>query len=209
MPHEETAAAVVEYLKANAPHIAELILKEQPSAGDTHATTALGNQKGSKRISFAEAMKAGKGKKRPVDDEVTMKSADWSLPVEIMKTDPDQQLVFGWASVASKDGLLVVDKQGDMILPEDLERAAYDFVLYCRSQGDMHKTDDNGQPLQVGRVVESMMFTRQKQEVLKIDLGMEGWWVGMRVDSPEVWAAIKRGDRPEFSIGGRGNRVAV
>ena len=112
-------------------------------------------------------------------------------------------MVFGWASVSTKDGKIVVDKQGDMILPEDLEKAAYDFVLYCRSQGDMHKA------MQCGRLVESMMFTKEKQQIMGIDLGMEGWWTGFKVDDQALWQAHKRGERPEFSIGGKGRRIDI
>ena len=211
--HAATADAVMKYLREHAPEIAALVFKESPGVSDTHATTALGNQKGSKKLSFAEALAAGKKPKKIKDEEPTTtthkRDVDWSLPFEIVKAEPEQRLVFGWASIATKDGKIVVDKQDDMILPEDLEKAAYDFVLFCRSQGDMHKTDESTSPIQVGRLVESMMFTKEKQDILKIDLGLEGWWVGFRVDDQTLWDAHKRGERPEFSIGGRGKRVTV
>jgi hypothetical protein len=130
----------------------------------------------------------------------TMKRDDgtaWSVPLDVRKMVPDLQLIFGWASVVEKNGVLIIDKQGDMISPATLEDAAYDFVLHSRQQGDMHDT------MGVGRLVESCVFTKQKQEALGINLGMVGWWAGFKVDCPEVWAAHKRGDRPEFSIGGQ------
>ena len=99
------------------------------------------------------------------------------------------------------NGELVVDKQGDIIPEDELEQAAYEYVLYCRQQGDMHER------MGVGRLVESMVFTKQKQEVLGIDLGMCGWFVGFRVDDPGVWKKIKGGELPEFSIGGKAMRV--
>lgn len=209
-----TTNKVLEYLKANAPDLAALMAKDM-TASDAHQTTALGNQRKSKKVSFADALKDGKKPKVVPDDgpaandTTTKRDADWSLPFEIMKAVPDQQLVFGWASISTKDGKIVVDKQDDMILPEDLEKAAYDFVLYCRSQGDMHKAGENDQPVQVGRLVESMMFTKEKQDILKIDLGLEGWWVGFKVDDAKLWEMHKRGERAEFSIGGRGKRVPV
>lgn len=229
----EVAAAVVAYLQEHAPEIASMVLKDgpivtdqlddyvkfmettlfkqEPSAGDVHTTTALGNEKGSKAISFMDALPSYQRRPKKIPDAkpktVLEKLSDWSIPLDIVKAQPDQQLVFGWASVSTKNGLVIVDKQGDMILPEDLEKAAYDFVLYCRSQGDMHKTNNANEPVQVGRLVESMMFTKEKQDVLKINLGLEGWWVGFKVDDPALWEAHKRGDRPEFSIGGKGKRV--
>ena len=79
----------------------------------------------------------------------------------------------------------IIDKQDDVIMPEDLEKAAYDFVLYSRDQGDMHEQKG------VGRLIESMVFTKQKQDLLGIDLGLQGWFVGFRVDSPAVWKALR------------------
>ena len=58
----------------------------------------------------------------------------------------------------------------------------------------------------VGRCVESMMFTKQKQDSLGIDLGLIGWWVGFKVDDVGVWKRIKAGELPEFSIGGKASR---
>lgn len=128
--------------------------------------------------------------------------ADWSMPFEIIKTDEDEQLVFGWASISSVNGELVIDKQDDIIPEHELERAAYEYVLYCRQQGDMHER------MGVGRLVESMVFTKQKQQVLGIDLGLSGWFVGFKVDDAGVWKRIKSGDLPEFSIGGKAVRAS-
>jgi hypothetical protein len=121
---------------------------------------------------------------------------DWSLPLDIRKTDPDQQLVFGWASVVEKNGVLVVDKQNDVIPVSAMENAVYDFMLRSRDMGDMHL--ETGQ----GHIVESMMFTIEKQQTIGIDLGMVGWWTGWKVTSAPLWKQIRAGARPEFSIGG-------
>lgn len=125
----------------------------------------------------------------------------WEIPFKIAKADADRQLIFGWASVVEEGGRLIIDKQGDAILPEDLEKAAYDFVLYARQHGEMHKT------IGTGRLVESMVFTMEKQAALGVSLGKVGWWVGFKVHDDDTWAAHKRGDLPEFSIGGSGRRV--
>lgn len=126
--------------------------------------------------------------------------ADWILEGEVIKADPDKQLVFGWASISSQDGEHIVDKQGDIIPEAELETAAYEFALYHRAHGDMH--DRMG----VGRMIESMMFTVEKQQALGIDLGLVGWWIGFRVDDADVWKRIKEGKLPEFSIGGKATR---
>ncbi len=99
----------------------------------------------------------------------------------------------------------MVDKQGDMILPAELERAAYDFVLHSRDGGDMHLRKG------CSRLVESIVFTKEKQAAMGIELpgGMVGWWTGFYVDDDELWAAHKRGERPEFSIGGTAHRAPI
>jgi len=131
------------------------------------------------------------------------KSEFADIPFTVEKADSDKQMLFGWASVVEKDGKIIVDKQGDMIAPETLEDGAYDYVLHARDHGHMHEN------IGTGRLIESMVFTKEKQTALGIDLGKVGWWIGFKVDDPEVWAAHKRGDLPEFSIGGRALREEV
>ena len=136
-------------------------------------------------------------------DDVGKGGSSWAIPFKIAKSDADQGQIFGWASVVEKDGKLIIDKQGDAILPEDLEKAAYDFVLNARDHGEMHSL------IGTGKCIESMMFTKEKQKALGIDLKKVGWWVGFQVNDPETRAAIKRGELPEFSIGGSGRRVEM
>ena len=74
----------------------------------------------------------------------------------------------------------------------------------------------DGIPNRHGDMIESMVFTREKLEkaglsAIDPDTGQQmfGWFVGFKVDDPTLWEAHKRGERPEFSIGGRGRRVEV
>src|SRR5262249_10353026 len=110
--------------------------------------------------------------------------ADYTL--KVTKMDAEQCKGFGWAYVSVVADKLSVDKQGDAIWPEDLEKAAHDFVLNYRLQGDMHQyekaTDET--PVQKGRLIESMVFTVEKRKLglvaLDPDSGqpMSGWFVG-------------------------------
>lgn len=122
---------------------------------------------------------------------------------ELKKVDEDQRLVFGWFSVVEVDGEAVVDREGDVISPEELEKAAYNFVLKARIAGEVHMRKG------VGDLVESIMFTKEKQEALGIDLGMVGWWGGFKVSDDTVWKAVQAGDYAMFSIGGTGTRVPM
>lgn len=139
----------------------------------------------------------------PVDDDWSGKvveKQDFSISFEITKMDADKQQIFGWASVATINGEAVVDKQGDIIPIDELEKAAYDFLLDGGVMGDMHER------VGVGRPIESMVFTKAKCDALGIKMDREGWFVGFQVDSPDVWKSHKEGKRPEFSIGGSGVR---
>lgn len=115
---------------------------------------------------------------------------------QILKRDDDKFLVFGFASAAK-----VEDSHGDTIAPEELERAAYDFVLNSRAGGEMH------QQTGVATLIESFMITADKAAALGIDEKFIGqWWVGFKVHDAEVWQKIKNGSYAMFSIGGYATR---
>lgn len=154
------------------------------------------------RMSYVSEHGTLEGAKEHIKQIVGKRDGDdgFSRAFDVKKIDEDRQLVFGWASIWTIGGEYVVDKQDDIIPPDEGENAAYEFMLYHRSHGDMHER------MGVGRCIESIALTKQKQEALGIDLGMEGWFVGFRVDDDDVWKRIKAGDLPEFSIGGKATR---
>jgi len=115
----------------------------------------------------------------------------------------EQQMVYGWASVYEKSGQPVVDKQGDRISEREVVKMAQRFVRDARIAKTMH-----GSP-KTGDVVESMVFTRELQRALGIDLGFSGWLVGIHVSDPETWARVKSGELRTLSIGGTGIRTPV
>lgn len=119
----------------------------------------------------------------------------------IAKVDQDRQMVFGWVTVAEEGGVEVVDKQGDVMTEDEMEKMAYDFVLNCRKAGEMHKRVEG-----VGKLVESMVFTKEKQGALGIDLGKSAWWCGFKVDDAAIWDKVKKGEYRAFSIHGVGLR---
>lgn len=124
--------------------------------------------------------------------------------VRITKSKEDQQLVFGWANVAKEaDGSFPLDWDGDVTLPEELEKAAYSFVLKHRVTGEQHQGEA------VGELVESVMFTKEKQQALGIPEGIlpEGWWVGFHIPDKDVFAKIKSGEYEMFSVEGSAYRV--
>lgn len=129
---------------------------------------------------------------------------------EFSKFDDDQRLAFGWASVVEKDGMPVIDRQGDYISADDMEKAAYVYVEKSRVGGDMHKRAGfaGERPHHVADLVESMVFTKEK--IAKMGLPEStpvGWWVGFRVNDEQVWESVKKGGHTGFSIHGKGKRL--
>lgn len=146
-------------------------------------------------------------------------------PFTITKFDDAQNLVFGWANVsvskstaAGKGGEEFFDLQKDSIPPEELEKAAYDFVLEFRETDEMHSGPA------VGKLVESMVFTPEKLTKLATDPAtgevnkeqLEAltkalpprWWVGFKLD-PSSYQAVKSGKFKMFSIAGEAERVTA
>lgn len=137
----------------------------------------------------------------------------------VEKTADEQRILFGWANIAAKsDGTTVVDSHDEYILPDDLETAAYRFVLTARASGEDH----NGQPAD-GQLVESVMFTDQKLAALAVDPFTgetnseladalakhmhRGWWVGFHVPDEDAWGRAKT-VKGQFSIEGVGRYAA-
>ncbi len=123
---------------------------------------------------------------------------------KIMKSDDDKMLAFGWANVSMRvGGELIEDWQADIIEPEELERAAYEYVLLYREGGEMHERGG------AAVLIESVVFTVEKMQAMGIPAGTLpiGWWIGFKVLDEEVWEKVKDGTYPMFSIEGEAERV--
>lgn len=127
--------------------------------------------------------------------------------IEVAKYYDDEQLVFGWASVArDATGNIPLDWQGDVIDAPDLEKAVYKFNLEFRESNDMHRPNSVN-----GNLVESVMFTKEKMQAMGIPEGIvpEGWWVGFKIDDKVAYQKVKNGTYKMFSIEGTGTRVPI
>jgi len=125
---------------------------------------------------------------------------------KIHKSDDDKMLAFGWANVAvTADGKQVTDLQEDIVDPEVLEEAAYQFVELYREGGEMHERGG------CAVLIESIMFTKEKMVVMGIPESTlpEAWWIGFRVTDPDVWDKVKSGEYQMFSIEGMAERIEV
>lgn len=179
------------------------VMKDAPTPTDVHQANAGGGTPMSRRRVLDFRRATAEASRHEADQGGAANKIEWRIDVPIEKTDEDQRLVFGWASVIEENGRPVVDSQGDVISESDLEKAMYQFAEEMGVAGEMHA--DYGEHL--GKLVECVVFTRAKQEALGIKLNKIGAWVGFRL-SPELFAKVKRGDYRSFSIGGFGERIA-
>lgn len=142
----------------------------------------------------------------PIKKEKTDETDEKSFT--IFKTDDDQHLVFGWASVSiTVDGQILEDRQHDTIDPEDLEEAAYEYVLNFRDTGEEHMPGYRKK----GKLVESCVFTAEKQKAMGIPEGVlpVAWWIGFKIDDEDTWQRVKNGTYKMFSIEGRAQREEI
>jgi hypothetical protein len=138
---------------------------------------------------------------QPVPDECAV-----DVLFDITKSNSDEGLVSGWANVAvNADGSLPLDWQDDMIRPEVLEKAAIKFMMDYRASGVMHEGESKGV------VVESIVFTKEKQACIGIPEGTvpEGWFITVKVLDPDVFAKVKNGTFKMFSIQGNAKRIKL
>lgn len=144
----------------------------------------------------------------PSDPTPTTASAPqitWSG--EIKKSNEEKRQLFGYCTVTSIDGKPVVDRQDDYIPLDEIEKAAYSYVLESRKGGDQH-TRIGSQPLHTSDMIESFVVTPEKLAAMGLpeDAVPHGWWVGFKVNDDETWEKFKREERTGFSIHGKGKR---
>lgn len=132
--------------------------------------------------------------------------------LKVTKVDTDQRLVFGWMYVCrDKLGKQVVDHSGEVVSISEIEKAAYKYALNSRDACVMHERNADGSVYKVGSLIESTVFTKEKQAAQGIPEGCvpEGWWVGYKIDDDATWARVKSGELSCFSIGGLAERREV
>lgn len=122
---------------------------------------------------------------------------------KIIKINDEARIVWGWASVVSVAGEPMVDRQGDIISPEVMTKAADRFMEDVRVAKAMHEG------AQIGEVIHSFPLTKELGEALGVHSALEGWIVAMKVHDDSVWNRVKSGELAAFSIGGMGKRNAV
>jgi hypothetical protein len=129
--------------------------------------------------------------------EATSKSQD---DFKIIKVDEEHRILYGWASVTTYKGELVVDRQGDAIETDTMHKAVHEFMKGVR----VGKFNHDGEP--IGQIVHSFPVTKEICAALEIQSDKEGWITGFYVEQDELWEAVKSGEYAELSIGGAAMR---
>ena len=127
----------------------------------------------------------------------TLRKNDTNIEGEVLKLDDEQRLVYGWASVITKGGEPVIDRQGDVIKANTLVKAVNKFMEHARVGKQMHSGD------QIGMVLHSWPVTEEICKAVGIQSDQEGWLVAFKVYDDEVWSRVKSGELKAFSIGGK------
>jgi hypothetical protein len=107
----------------------------------------------------------------------------------------------------------VVAEPGDVDLHDDvwdldeIEKAAHQYLLESRVVGDSHSKNARGNLIKADAgVVESFIapvdFEVGAEKILK-----GSWVIAIKVNDPEMWAQVERGDITGVSIGGTGYRI--
>ena len=122
---------------------------------------------------------------------------------QFTKINKQTKTAWGWFYVSKVDGEFVPDHSGDTWEMEDVQKTAHDFVCNCRVGGEAHLFKGGAE------LVDSIVFTKEVQEALGIDLKKEGWFGGFRILDAELLEKVEKGDYAMFSIGGSGLREEV
>jgi hypothetical protein len=137
------------------------------------------------------------------DTSVSEMTKEFEAYGEVTKVDDEQRIVYGFASVVSKNGEMVVDRQGDVITADEMEKAATKFMLGARNGLTMHK----GEPTTT--IVHSLPLTKQIMEAFGIASDKEGWLIAVKIHDDDTWDRMKKGEFTGFSIGGRARKVQL
>lgn len=135
-----------------------------------------------------------------------MSDVSMSVDFDVSKSNSKLRLVSGWANVSvNANGSLPLDWENDVIPPDVLEKAAINFMKDYRGSGVQHMGDVQGV------VVESIMFTKDKQEAIGITPGTvpEGWFITVQVASDELFEKVKSGKYKMFSIQGKAKKITL
>ena len=133
--------------------------------------------------------------------QIIWKSADaeptWSRQVPILKTDDERHVVYG--IVYAPDD---VDTQGDYATAKEIEKAAYNFMAAAR----IYHVDTDHSFENVPAFVAESWLTKPPDSLFP-DEPAGAWAVGIKIEDPNLWQAIKSGKYRALSFAGFCERI--
>ena len=117
--------------------------------------------------------------------------------VQIFKIDKMKQVVFGPVLIPN-----IEDLQGDIITEEEIENAAYDYMIKSRVTGFRHEKELDAVIVESYIVKNDSWFRNGDNQDEYIPKG--SWVVGMKILDDKVWEGVLDGTYNSFSIGGFG-----
>jgi radical SAM protein with 4Fe4S-binding SPASM domain len=132
------------------------------------------------------------------------KAAEGAKVPPVAKLDEDARYAAGWALVSEVDNQPYYDDEGDHMTERDLVASAQQFMERFRVGKRSHEGEAD-----MITYVESVVFTKELQRTLGIDLGIVGWWLGGIIRDQDLWEAVKRGEFRGFSVAGEAVRLVV
>lgn len=107
---------------------------------------------------------------------------------EIAKTNDEEQIVMGIASVSTIDGQLVTDLHDEQITTQGLREFNKSIISGTRAGKFDHEGDVKTE------IVAGLVLSNDWQKSLGIDLGFEPYLVEIHVPDAQDWAEVKKGD---------------
>jgi hypothetical protein len=130
---------------------------------------------------------------KEVDMTVTLRELPQEIAkscaaADVYKTDDEERLVWGWASVSTVGGELLEDMDGHKITTGAQRQFLHQIMCGQRAG----KFDHEGEVC--NEVVEGIVLDHDLQKALGIDLGMEGMLICTHVPDDKNWEDVKKGN---------------
>jgi hypothetical protein len=118
-------------------------------------------------------------------------------PFTILKRDDERRYTLSVAYPANE-----VDAHGDTMTPEEIEKAAWEYMRKRRKVGLMHERGTDG----AGDVVESYVWRLPDTEIHGEIVKTGSWLMGILWE-PKAWERIKKGEIQGLSLQGMGRKA--
>lgn len=127
----------------------------------------------------------------------------WCARIAVAKSDDAQMRIFGVAMTATDEtGTELVDHQNQIVSPEEMAEAAFDWAASGGKSGVYHKPSEPGFVDSAGHMIASAPLTAELRTAWGLPPGPATWIVGIQITDPAVWRRYQSGELKELSIRG-------